>query len=81
MPPEIRKHKIRNMLAELPNLLPPGLTAIKQCELYNEWRKIVPDEFKDITCPRPSDEVLNKVRKERNEKATRKNKKKKVRKE
>ena len=45
--------------------------------MYNKWRKIVPDEFKDITCPRPNDKVLNKVRKERNEKAALKNKKKK----
>ena len=35
-----------------------GLSDIKQCELYFKWREFLPFQFQDITCPRPSDEVL-----------------------
>ena len=47
-------------------LTPPGLPPIKQYELWHLWRKIVPDEHKDITCPKQSDKVLKKY-KEKNE--------------
>jgi hypothetical protein len=49
-------------------LEPPGLKEIKQVELYQKWRKFVPDEFQDEICPKPSDEVLNKIKEEKRKK-------------
>ena len=54
----------------MPCLRPPGLSDIKQCELYNKWRKIVPPEYKEIMCPRPPDKVLQKVKEEKRKKAS-----------
>ena len=41
---------------------------MKQVELYNKWRPLVPDEYKDAICPKPSDAILEVVKKERAEK-------------
>jgi hypothetical protein len=50
-----------------PEILPhPGLRDIKQMELYVNYRKLVPEAFWDALCPKPSDEVLQKHKKERN---------------
>lgn len=55
---------------QLPNALePPGLREIKQVELYRKWRKFVPEEFQDEICPKPPDEVLNRIRDEKTKKA------------
>ena len=37
----------------------PGVKDIKQVELYNKWRRFVPDPFKDVMCPWPDDEYNN----------------------
>ena len=52
-------------------LLAPGIPSIKQVELYKKWRKVVSDEYKDITCPRPPEEVIQQVQNDK--KAKRKN--------
>jgi hypothetical protein len=53
-----------------PTILPrPGIKPIKQVELYKKWRPFVPAQFRDEICPRPSDEVLNSVKNDRNSKA------------
>ena len=44
------------------------LSDIKQCKLYSKWRSFVPDDFKDIICPKPPDEVLKKIDNEKKEK-------------
>jgi hypothetical protein len=49
---------------ELHTLKAPGLRPIKQVELYKKFRPFVPREFWEDTCPRPSDEVLAKVKDE-----------------
>ena len=51
---------------------PPGLKPIKQVELYKNWRPLVPDEYKDAICPKPSDTILEVVKKERAEKKKKK---------
>ena len=51
---------------------PPGLKPIKQVELYKNWRPLVPDEYKDAICPKPSDAILEVVKKERAEKKKKK---------
>ena len=47
----------------------PGLSEIKQVELYLKWRHVLPDEFQDIMCPKPSDTVLDKIKNQKREKA------------
>ena len=62
--------------ADLVTLIPPGLKPMKQVELYLKWRKFVPTALQDIVCPRPPEEILQKVKKfqteKRKEKATQK---------
>ena len=65
---EERKVAIGNLLSELAPLTPRGIAPIKQCELYNKWRKLLKVQNRDLTCPNPTDEVLNSVRAERNKK-------------
>ena len=55
----------------------PGLREIKQVELYSKFRKFVPEEFRDEICPKPSDHVLEKIKKDRSEKTKARNHKKK----
>ena len=42
-------------------IAPIQLTAIKQAELYNKWRQYLPEQYRDIMCPKPPDDVLEKV--------------------
>ena len=45
------------MFENLDILTPPGLPAIKQCEMYTNLRAIVPDEYKYF-YPRPSNDKI-----------------------
>jgi hypothetical protein len=38
------------------------LREIKQVELYTKWRKFVPSQYRDIVYPKPSDDVLGRVK-------------------
>ena len=67
--PAERKSKIANMLDELNVLDAPGLRPIKQVELYTKWRPLLPPHAAAVTCPKPTDEVLNMVRDEKKSKA------------
>ena len=40
----------------------PGLSEIKQVELFTKWRHLLDDESKDITCPEPSKEASKRVK-------------------
>ena len=51
----------------------PGLKDIKAVELFTKWRKFLPKEAQDKTCPKPSDEIMKKF-KPGNKKKTAKNK-------
>ncbi len=44
-------------------LHPTGLNRIKQIDLYEKVRKFVPDEFKDVLCPKPKDYSKDKTSK------------------
>jgi hypothetical protein len=57
----------------LQTLKPPGLRPIKQVELYKKSRTYVPRQYWDETFPKPSDEVLESVRKEKADKRKTKN--------
>lgn len=41
-----------------PSSIPPGLPAVKQLDLYEKVRKYVPEKYKDILCPKPSNDVI-----------------------
>jgi hypothetical protein len=56
---------------------PPGLKEIKQVELYSKFRRFVPEEFKDIICPKPSDEILSNIKQARSDKTRLRNSNKK----
>ena len=51
------------------HLIPPGVPPIKQFEMWSKWPHIVPEEFKDVTCPKPPDASLNKFQQDKNEKS------------
>ena len=55
-----------SLLYDTPELISaPGLPAIKHVDLFTKWRQVVPFEFKDITCPEPSQEMKEKAKNDR----------------
>jgi hypothetical protein len=66
-----RRKEIQDYVLE--TLKPPGLRPIKQVELYKRFRPYVPRKYWAETCPKPTDEVIDSVRKERANKRTMKN--------
>ena len=48
-----------------------GIPPLKQVDLFIKWRKMVPDEYKDVTCPRPTDDIILKVKQNVQDKANR----------
>ena len=63
---ELRKQRIRKLLSniedKLVSLSPPGLKDLKAVELWQKWGPCVPVEFRDDTCSKPSNKVINRVR-------------------
>ncbi len=55
------------------------MKEIKQVELYTKWWKFVPMEYADEICPKPPDEILEKVQKARSEKSKERNAQKRAR--
>lgn len=47
---EERARRIKNMQADLKQLVPSGLRPIKQVELYTKWAKFLPRWATKITC-------------------------------
>ena len=43
----------------------PGLRNIKQVDLYHKWGPLIPEEFRDEICPKPSDKIIKSVKDER----------------
>ena len=40
------------------------MREIKQVDLYEKWGPLVPLEFRDEICPKPSDKIINSVKEE-----------------
>ena len=59
----------------LDTLVPPGIPPIKQVELFSKFRGLIPEAFRDVTCPDPGDEIKGKIKSERNTKQRERNKK------
>ena len=64
-----RDAKLKEMEDKLEELIPTPLKPIKQVELYKKWRPLIPLEFREITCPKPSDEVIEAHKRRTREKA------------
>jgi hypothetical protein len=54
----------------------PGLKEIKQVELYSQFQKFAPVKFWDEICLRPSEQVLQNIKKARSEKTKERTKRK-----
>jgi len=60
--PPLNQSNAKSQCVVRPNpLKSQGLNRIKQINLYEKVRKFVPDEFKDIICPKPTDYTGNKT--------------------
>ena len=66
---EERMRQLKRMQTDLKQLVPTALRPIKQVELWKKWSPLIPDWARPITCPKPSDEVINSI-KVRNRKKT-----------
>jgi hypothetical protein len=64
-----RLELLRTEFESINSVMAPGIPAIKQVELYSKFRHLVPEEYKDVTCPYPGDDIMGKIKKERKEKA------------
>jgi len=42
-----------------------GISDIKQVELFSKWRNLIPDQFRDCICPKPTQEVITKVKQQK----------------
>ena len=56
---ELAISKMPDKLEVLPR---PKLRDIKAVELYTKWRPILPSWARNVTCPKPTDAVLQKVK-------------------
>ena len=62
MTKEERRESIGNMERDLKLLTPTALKPIKQVELWKKWGPLLPEEARAITCPKPSDEVIESIK-------------------
>ena len=62
-------------------LASPGVPDIKKVELYKKYCPLIPQQYRDITCPHPGEDVLLRIKTERNKKAQQRQKAKKEKKE
>ena len=63
-----RPEYTRNLAPEL--IGPPGLNPYKKVSMFEQWAKIIPEEFRDITCPKPTKrkkESRDEIKKEKKE--------------
>ena len=41
----------------------PKITDIKKVGVFTKWREIIPDQYQEAIRPRPSDDILNEIKK------------------
>ena len=46
-----------------------GMKEIRKVELYTKWRKLIPDQYQDIICPKPDDHIIIKVKRDKAKRA------------
>ena len=59
-----RSNFVKSLTAERRYTNAPGMSEQKEVELFTKWRPHLPIWAQDITCPRPSDEVMARVKAE-----------------
>ena len=64
-----RKQTLMEEFTNIPMISELGIPEIKQVELYTKFRVLLPTEYQDITCPHPGDNIMNKIKAERKERA------------
>jgi hypothetical protein len=63
--------------AELLDVIPfKGVPEFKQVQMYKNFRQFLPPEFQNITCPKPSDDVLKRQKDDQKQRVQ--NKKRKI---
>lgn len=65
---EQRRGGLATMYADIAVTKPPGVTPIKQNEMFKKWRTIVPRKYWESTCPRPTANVMAEHQKTKDEK-------------
>ena len=65
----MRRRKERNLRLCLGNLRASQLEkrVKKQCEMYFKWRIMIPEQYREALCPRPSDEATERHRRYKEE--------------
>jgi hypothetical protein len=53
-------------------LFAPDLREIKQVELYMKYRPLIPQMYRDELCPKPSDQVIENISKQKSQKGKKK---------
>ena len=71
---EVRREEMCD--TEMTPLNPPGLPEMKQVDLYFKFRPFVPDEYKDNICPKPPDDVIQRIQGQSNKKSAARNQEK-----
>ena len=71
---EDRADRLENLFPTPLN--PPGLKEIKQVELWTKFRRFLEPDNRNLTCPYPGDDVMDRIRKQRNAKMVTKKKRK-----
>ncbi len=62
----------------LERLNAPGIKEIKQVELWKNWSQFVPHPHKEVICPKPPQDVIDRIKKEKSAKQRAANKKRKT---
>ena len=50
----------------------PGIPEIQQVEMFTKWRPLLPPYARDLTCPRPLNAVMQRIKDKRNKKGRKK---------
>jgi hypothetical protein len=53
----------------------PGVKEIKQVELFTKWRECVPQDYKDMMCPKVAFDIIKQQRLEKRERKAKRQKK------
>jgi hypothetical protein len=52
------KFKLAMLEATMEVIADPSIPKIKQCEMFNKWRPLIPASFQDKLCPKPLQSIL-----------------------
>ena len=79
--PAVRARELAKMEHELKQLIPTPLKPIKQVELWKKWGPLLPEDARNVTCPKPTNDVIKSIKDRNIEKGKIKAKQKKLQKD